>query len=94
MTHHSFPFFAVPRDSLAIKVLCLWFGVLVFFFSPDVVHAEFLDSLGLYVVSNCKSNNVEWAKNTSQRMVWKEGFWGGHPTLKLLGRLVKWLPKL
>ncbi len=41
---------------------------------------------------NCPSNDIEWAKRTSQRMVWKEGCWREHPTLKLLGRLVKWLP--
>jgi tetratricopeptide (TPR) repeat protein len=36
-----------PKDSPAIKMLSLWFGVLVCFFSPDVVHAEFLDRLEL-----------------------------------------------
>lgn len=44
--------------------------------------------------NSCTSENMEWAKKTSQRMIWKEGCWREHPTLKLLGRLVKWLPKL
>ena len=45
--HHQFLLFAIPKDSLAIRVLSLWFGVLVFFFSPEVVHAKFLDRLEL-----------------------------------------------
>ena len=50
MTHHShyrFALFGIPKNSPAIKVLSLWFGLLVFFFSPEVVHAEFLDRLEL-----------------------------------------------
>ena len=45
--HHQFLLFSIPKDSLAIRVLSLWFGVLVFFFSPEVVHAKFLDRLEL-----------------------------------------------
>ena len=37
----------IPTNSPAIKLLGLWFGLLVFFFSPEVVHAEFPDGLNL-----------------------------------------------
>ncbi len=50
LTHHtelSSSFFTMPTDSPAIKILSVWFGILVFFFSPDVIHAEFLDRLVL-----------------------------------------------
>ncbi len=43
---------------------------------------------------NCSSNDLEWAKKTSQRMIWKEGCWREHPTLKILKHLAKWLPEL
>ena len=46
------------------------------------------------ISGSCDPENVEWANKTSQRMIWKEGCWREHPTLKFLGRLVKWLPKL
>ena len=42
-TSHNFGFFELPQGSLAIKLLGLWFGLLVFFFSPDLLHAGFLD---------------------------------------------------
>ncbi len=50
LTHRSplqFSLFTMPKDSPTIKALSLWFGVLVFFFSPEIVHAEFLDRLEL-----------------------------------------------
>ncbi len=50
MTHPSdknFLFFKIPTNSPAIKALSLWFGLLVFFFSPEIVHAEYLDQLDL-----------------------------------------------
>jgi len=50
MTHsprYYCPVFEIPKSSPAIKTLGLWFGLLVFFFSPDIVHAEFLDRLEL-----------------------------------------------
>lgn len=47
-----------------------------------------------WISGSCNPEQLEWAKKTSQRMIWKEGCWREHPTLKLLGRLVKWLPKL
>ncbi len=31
------------KDSSAINLFSLWFGLLVFFFSPEIVHAGFLD---------------------------------------------------
>lgn len=46
------------------------------------------------ISGSCDPENVEWANKTFQRMIWKEGCWREHPTLKFLGRLVKWLPKL
>ena len=46
-SHYQFPLFAIPKNSPEIKVLSLWFGLLVFFFSPEVVHANFLDRLEL-----------------------------------------------
>ncbi len=42
-----FPLLTMPKDSPAIKILGLWFSVLVFFFSPEIIHAEFLDRLEL-----------------------------------------------
>ncbi len=50
MTHPSDTnclFGTIPTNSPAIKVLGLWFGLLVFFFSPDIIHAEYLDQLDL-----------------------------------------------
>ena len=50
MTHPSDTHFLslkIPTDSPAIKVLSLWFGLLVFFFSPEVIHAESLCELNL-----------------------------------------------
>lgn len=50
MTHHTdspFRFIEFPQDPPTIKLLSLWFSLLVFFFSPDIVHAEFLDCLTL-----------------------------------------------
>jgi tetratricopeptide (TPR) repeat protein len=42
----------------------------------------------------CDSHDIEWAQKTSQHMIWKEGCWREHPTLKFLGPIVKWLPGL
>jgi hypothetical protein len=36
---------AWPKNSPAVRALSLWCGILTFFFSPDMVHAEFLDRL-------------------------------------------------
>ncbi len=47
LPHTNITLFNLPTDSPAIKVLGLWFGLLVFFFSPEVVHAEFLDRFEL-----------------------------------------------
>ncbi len=44
--------------------------------------------------NSCTSENLGWAKRTSQRLIWKCGCWREHPSLKLLGRLIKWLPNL
>lgn len=46
-SYSCFSFVEMPRNSPAIKVLSLCFGLLVFLFSPDTVHAEFLDRLKL-----------------------------------------------
>ena len=46
------------------------------------------------VSGSCDPENVEWGQKTSQRMIWKEGCWREHPTVKLLGRIVTWLPRL
>ncbi len=43
---------------------------------------------------NCPASDIDWAKTTSQRMIWKQGCWREHPTLKLLKRLTKWIPVL
>jgi len=45
------------------------------------------------IFGSCTARNLDWAEKTSQRMIWKEGCWREHPTLKILGRLVKWLPR-
>lgn len=44
MTHptlENFLFIELPKDSAAIKLLGMWFSILVFFFSPDLLHARF-----------------------------------------------------
>ncbi len=41
-TLDNFHFIEIPKDSAAIKLVGLWFGILVFFFSPDLLHAKFL----------------------------------------------------
>ncbi len=46
------------------------------------------------ITGNCDSDNIDWAKKTSQRMIWKQGCWREHPTLKILKRLITWLPSL
>lgn len=44
--------------------------------------------------NSCTSENLEWAKTTSQCMVWKEGCWREHPALKRLAQLVEWLTRM
>ena len=46
------------------------------------------------VTGGCGSDDIDWAKKTSQRMIWKQGCWREHPTLKILKRLINWLPSL
>jgi len=43
--HHSFPFVAIPKNPSATRTLSPWCGILTFFFSPDMVHAEFFTRL-------------------------------------------------
>ncbi len=46
------------------------------------------------VSNDCSTHDREWAEKTSQRMIWKQGCWREHPTLKILRRLITWLPSL
>ncbi len=41
------------------------------------------------LTQRCDSDDIDWAKKTLQRLIWKQGCWREHPTLKLIGSLVK-----
>ncbi len=60
MPHPTLPylsFIELPKDSAAIKLLGLWFSILVFFFSPDLLHAKFSIDLNFSTTSPITQNS-------------------------------------
>lgn len=81
MTHpilYNFPFIELPKGSAAIKLLGLWFGILVFFFSPDLLHAKFSMALDFSSIHPITQNSYgsSHAKKSKFEPKKKECAWG------------------